>query len=1232
MKNIIKFILFINILFLNTQVFASDIKYLSDIKPKFSKVGYSKYKVNQDNDGKKISLLTRKGVVEFENGIFAHAPSELIYDISSLDFDFLSMYLGINSRQNGSVQFFVYLDNKIVYSSKSINKYNSTKIALNIKDKKELKIIIDPLGSNAEDHSVIVDPVFIKNDKIINYEKMYDNLLNTVNSNIDINLVDSEYMNKIINQATFLKNMSIPVINEFVLNSEDNELFIDKILNDVEILNLINKAGKINNNYNFISILKELVEVDNEIWNSVKYKKLAVAVASEHSEIKYFFANSSKTVDPIERYKIFKNLWETGGLRPIFDTLDVEFMRSPVGAEITNEDLLYIRDRIEKDIKAGKVRFNLNSNDSIANATYSYIKYTLTNPFGVSVHAGNTAFYGADADLARVIEYGGVCGAVSKFDVAVLNAYGVPAEVIGQPGHAAVYYMRDNASFARMNQIYSLGKSQGGTITFFANDSSIGSSNYNTSYNILARDAKKDIKKYEKVFDLYNYSKLLNDVDKIKEVRMKIIEILPEFYPVYKDMEQDLKNSNNEQKVELANIVFNNLYNYPKPMQDLTKRLKKYLVNDRNALFDYYVGYIKAYNKFSGNRDLVELRTEDEYLNEINEANTYFGKIHFEGINKYQIINSRTDMEYSLDAGKTYSPILYDNQILTKEELSKLNILDGIYVRLKGKESFIKLLINKNNIPKNVRINSYEKTLLGVNKDMEYTLNGKTYLPVLNDFPYIDKDVRVRYKAKGNYLPSEDVLLQFDDILKKGIILQTNVSIDSYSSYEPKISENCKPENAINGNIHDIWHTQYNGGDRNPFLALKFDREYTINKIIYTPRQFGNDNGKIKKLDIYGKVGNEFKLFEKDYVIKDPLSKSSKEIIVNIPKVSGIKLVPTDTVGIDRGFVSIANLEFYTSDEESDIAREETFELKKQEFSTNYNNYIKSLKSDVINYKKFILVDEKNKLKDEYDRIIKTIDLFYNDNLENVSEDDKIENTIYFSDNILNDIAIYNKNLILKLNTKEDNLDIKEPEIEDIIDEKLEDNCNNNIDDNCNGSLDSNIDESFSENNCDSVNNDCNSSSNNTSDKTSSEIVNNNFNGVVSNPSSNNLGITENVIITEILDDKLLNTNTNSSTKEKYNKKEKKINTNKRTKNDKIVVIKYNKKYKNDSIVIESLNSKIKYIFPMDKNRKIKIKNGKYKIYMKKNKNAKIYLGKKKIKNINISKLNYKDITQINIK
>ena len=58
----------------------------------------------------------------------------------------------------------------------------------------------------------------------------------------------------------------------------------------------------------------------------------------------------------------------------------------------------------------------------------------------MSVQDGLRFYDDQKATLPRILDYGGVCGAVSKFGASCCQAFGVAAMPVAQPGHCAMIW------------------------------------------------------------------------------------------------------------------------------------------------------------------------------------------------------------------------------------------------------------------------------------------------------------------------------------------------------------------------------------------------------------------------------------------------------------------------------------------------------------------------------------------------------------------------------------------------------------------------------------------------------------------------------------------------------------------------------------------------------------------------------------------------------------------------
>lgn len=99
--------------------------------------------------------------------------------------------------------------------------------------------------------------------------------------------------------------------------------------------------------------------------------------------------------------------------------------------------------------------------DTIAQVSCSLIPYRMHNKDGVSVHKGSDFYDKKPTTLPVYVEYGGVCGAVSKAACKFLRSKGIPSYTIGQPGHCAFLWKSADGSWKIGNNIYGWNCSNG---------------------------------------------------------------------------------------------------------------------------------------------------------------------------------------------------------------------------------------------------------------------------------------------------------------------------------------------------------------------------------------------------------------------------------------------------------------------------------------------------------------------------------------------------------------------------------------------------------------------------------------------------------------------------------------------------------------------------------------------------------------------------------------------------
>lgn len=87
----------------------------------------------------------------------------------------------------------------------------------------------------------------------------------------------------------------------------------------------------------------------------------------------------------------------------------------------------------------------------------------MKNKQGISVHVGGAFYDHKPVSLQIYVEYGGVCGAVSKGAAGFVKAKGIPSYTIGQPGHCAFVWKGIDGEWKIGNNIYGWVWSEGGS-------------------------------------------------------------------------------------------------------------------------------------------------------------------------------------------------------------------------------------------------------------------------------------------------------------------------------------------------------------------------------------------------------------------------------------------------------------------------------------------------------------------------------------------------------------------------------------------------------------------------------------------------------------------------------------------------------------------------------------------------------------------------------------------------
>jgi hypothetical protein len=121
--------------------------------------GYGSMGINVSNGGNALRLTAEDGsIVTYELGLGVHADSTVVYDISDGDYDFFTVDAGVDrecyGNSNTSLRMYIYCDGELRYDSGILtSKMPLDQVKISVKGVSELKLVVDDLGGNANDHA-----------------------------------------------------------------------------------------------------------------------------------------------------------------------------------------------------------------------------------------------------------------------------------------------------------------------------------------------------------------------------------------------------------------------------------------------------------------------------------------------------------------------------------------------------------------------------------------------------------------------------------------------------------------------------------------------------------------------------------------------------------------------------------------------------------------------------------------------------------------------------------------------------------------------------------------------------------------------------------------------------------------------------------------------------------------------------------------------------------------------
>jgi len=936
--------------------------YLSDIPydTKQSASGWKDIRMDKAGDDSLISVKIDGGYYPFEKGIWAHATSRVVYDLTNYSqYDYFTAYIGLNktaaSSSNG-VKFYIYTSvdgtqwDLQTAENPTVTKAgdNATFVKINIKEANFLKLEANDNGANGNDHSVYADAKLIKEgykepgEELVPSITELDETIKTQFANADpatnpefeLTLLKRELISRTGNYA----------LRKFLSESEENEATYRWLTGDIETLRLYVLGGTPDggNYYNSLTQLTRLYTAYKEDFTNEEklgnawapdmtygdlYKKMAITLSLTHSQRVALWMQTTapeNQSDAVVRYQIYKDFHKNGkfivtknedgtpniDITPWFETLQVEEMRFVMNNALDDEESIWLNEYIQTylDQYPSQAWKYLTPHPYMA-----YVNPNYANPifhdqtkkeywdekfggifskYNVSYSTPERMIYKVWMNFRNEFGTGAVCGGISKTGSNIRTTHGIPATVIGQPGHAALlYYTKDAQGKGYWNIDNDV---SGWTLSEKGERLLLGWGNANTNYArgsyqvvymALAQEAINDYANLVKCEEQVMLAKVYQeDVNKQEQIYEKALET----QPINVDAWLGLINTYQANPVKtendyyaLAERIADKMKYFPLPMQQLTNLIKPQLTSIENVY------------KFT----LLQTRTLTEASNTPNntaeqytvyqpavtrvEANYLLGRLDktiatfsFDGADAGKIVlASKFDgngirWEYSLDGKQTWIEHSFTAEEehklqLTPEQISSITSENDIYIHLVGvdydEKNLYQIDIIDQGLPTNLYANDWENSVIGVTSVTEwrYTENEE-WTPYHVASPDLtgDKKVQIRQAATGTKKASESVEYSFTQDNQpdnEKYIRIAHLTIDGYSTQSVDSKRPFYAPNAIDGNLHTMWHTDFRYDVRNseikPYIIIQLDESRYLSAFEFIQQKYkANDPDFIKSV------------------------------------------------------------------------------------------------------------------------------------------------------------------------------------------------------------------------------------------------------------------------------------------------------------------------------------------------------------------------------------------------
>lgn len=473
---------------------------------------------------------------------------------------------------------------------------------------------------------------------------------------------------------------------------------------------------------------------------------------------------------------------------------------------------------------------------------------------------------------------GSVCGGISKSGTNIRTARGIPATLIGQPGHAAILYYTKNSEG---KGYWSIDNNVGGwTVATKGERHLLGWGNQSWQrthatvvYFHLAQDALNDYDKYVKAEENIMLAKVFqDDLMKQEELYEKALAIQPINIDAWYGLIETYKLNQNKKEqdfYDLAKRIADAMVGYPLPMYNLLNLIKPNL-ETTNFVYQYTLLENKALTTASTlpntalDKTLLPsaARVEAQFL--LGNVDTSIATFSFDGENAGSIVlsnrfdNTGIRWKYSLDGKKTWKEIYFTAEEphihkLTEVELASVTEDNDIYLHIVGvpesEENYYKIdITSKPSLPNTLYANDLENNIVGLNDKFEWRyLNDTNWTSYTEATPDCsgNKTIEIRIKASGDNPPSDIKAFEFTentDSETRKYVSVSHLTIESFSSQSKDAKRPNYAINAIDGNINTFWHTDYAENvitsGNTPYLIIKLDTPKYVSGLEFVQHQY----------------------------------------------------------------------------------------------------------------------------------------------------------------------------------------------------------------------------------------------------------------------------------------------------------------------------------------------------------------------------------------------------------